>query len=155
MPPLQHPDRIRQAGCRRAAHLLVPALPDVSRRSGRKSIVCRTRNEAPDRIRDLGALFANEGVWNGVRVISEEWVMRTRQRATTLGGQGYGMLWWKRSYLTNGNNIDTVFASGNGGNYVFIVPSHELVVAFSGSNYNTSRSDTPQQLMPLVLNALR
>jgi CubicO group peptidase (beta-lactamase class C family) len=103
----------------------------------------------------LGALFANEGVWNGVRVVSEEWVMRTRQRATTLGDQGYGLLWWKRSYLINGNNIDTVFASGNGGNYVFIVPSHELVVAFSGSNYNTSRSDTPQQLMPLVLNALR
>ena len=103
----------------------------------------------------LGALFANEGVWNGVRVISEDWVMRSRQRATTLGNQGYGLLWWKRSFVHGGNEIQTVYASGNGGNYVFIVPSHELVVAFSGSNYNSPRSETPHQLMPLVLNALR
>lgn len=102
----------------------------------------------------LGALFVNEGVWNGSRIVPESWVTTTRQRAVTLGSDGYGYLWWKHSFPRGSAQVDTVFTSGNGGNYIFTVPSLELVVAFSGSNYNTARSETPYQLMPLVLGSL-
>jgi CubicO group peptidase (beta-lactamase class C family) len=102
----------------------------------------------------LGALFVNEGVWNGARVVPESWVMTTRQRAVTLGAAGYGYLWWKQAYAHGNAQVQSVFAAGNGGNYVFMFPSLELVVAFTGSNYNTERSETPHQIIPLVLNAL-
>lgn len=104
----------------------------------------------------LGALFANEGVWNGARVVPESWVIETRQRVTALNGSpDYGYLWWKRTYPFSTGPVETIYAAGNGGNYIFIVPSHELVVAFTGSNYSTSRSNTPQNIMPMVLAALR
>jgi CubicO group peptidase (beta-lactamase class C family) len=102
----------------------------------------------------LGALFANEGVWNGTRVVSESWVMTTRQSPTALRSQGYGFLWWKRKYPHGSRQLEAIFAAGNGGNFVFIIPSHELVVAFTGSNYNSPRSDSPLDIMPLIVNAL-
>jgi CubicO group peptidase (beta-lactamase class C family) len=80
--------------------------------------------------------------------------MTTHERAVTLRSQGYGYLWWKRTFEHGGVQLESIYAAGNGGNYVFIVPSHELVVAFTGSNYNTSRSDTPHRIMPLVVSAL-
>jgi CubicO group peptidase (beta-lactamase class C family) len=102
----------------------------------------------------LGALFANEGVWNGTRIVSENWVATTRERPTSLRNQGYGSLWWKSRFTHGTGQIEAVYTSGNGGNFVFTIPSHELVVAFTGSNYNTERSDTPLQIMPLILSAL-
>jgi CubicO group peptidase (beta-lactamase class C family) len=103
----------------------------------------------------LGALFVNEGVWNGVRVVPESWVTTTRQRVLTLGSGGYGYLWWKNGFPKGAASVDSVFTSGNGGNYIFTVPSLELVVAFTGSNYNTERSQTPERMMPLVLAAVQ
>jgi CubicO group peptidase (beta-lactamase class C family) len=102
----------------------------------------------------LGALFANEGVWNGERVVAESWVVTTRRSELLLGAGGYGHLWWKRTFMHRGTQVDAVYAAGNGGNFVFTVPSLELVVAFTGSNYNTDRSGTPHEIMPLVLGAL-
>jgi CubicO group peptidase (beta-lactamase class C family) len=102
----------------------------------------------------LGALFANEGVWNGRRVVSGSWVATTRSSPVALGSQGYGFLWWKRSFARPVGAVDSVYAAGNGGNYVFIVPSLELVVAFTGSNYGTPSSDLPHQIMPLLLGAV-
>lgn len=102
----------------------------------------------------LGALFINEGVWNGSRIVSESWVMTTRQRPVGLRNQGYGYLWWKRNFQQGNTVLESSYTAGNGGNFIFTIPSRELVVAFTGSNYNTVRSDSPQEIMPLVVSAL-
>jgi CubicO group peptidase (beta-lactamase class C family) len=102
------------------------------------------------RPRDLakfGALFANGGVWNGSRVISQAWVAQSRRRVTTLGSDGYGFLWWKRSFTVNGVTQECFFASGNGGNYVFVLPALQLVVAFTGSNYDSPAGDQPFRIL--------
>ena len=85
---------------------------------------------------------------------TESWVRTTRQRDLTLGPQGYGSLWWKQLFPHGTGQVEVVFTAGNGGNFIFTVPSLELVVALTGSNYNTSRSDTPLVILPLVLNAI-
>lgn len=102
----------------------------------------------------LGALFANEGTWNGARVISADWVQRSRQRMTTLGGNGYGYLWWKREFSLRGAPVECFHTAGNGGNFVFVFPAQELVVAYTGSNYNTATSDLPLRLVPSILAAV-
>jgi CubicO group peptidase (beta-lactamase class C family) len=102
----------------------------------------------------LGALFANEGVWNGTRVVPESWVRDTRLRPVAFGSLGYGLLWWKTTFQYQGQPLESVFTSGNGGNFIFYIPTQELVVVFTGSNYNDARSDTPLQIMPLVVSAL-
>jgi CubicO group peptidase (beta-lactamase class C family) len=103
----------------------------------------------------LGALFANEGVWNGARVVPESWVLASRERVEQLGPDGYGLLWWKRSVAHGSGPLEVVFTSGNGGNFIFTVPALELVVVFTGSNYNGPLTNQPFQILPLVLAAVR
>ena len=101
----------------------------------------------------LGTLYANEGTWNGVRVIPEEWVMQSRLRVTSLGRDGYGFLWWKRPFTHNGVELECFFTSGNGGNFVFVFPALELVATFTGSNYNSEKTDYPFRFLPAILAA--
>ena len=90
--------------------------------------------------RDLarfGLLYANGGVWNGERLISEEWIefVRTPAPSTRDRGNFYGGQWWlvpdgrddvpKRAYST----------AGNRGQYVIVVPSHDLVLVRRGLDY--------------------
>jgi CubicO group peptidase (beta-lactamase class C family) len=133
------PLEIRQSVWRRS--------PD-GRATGATGFGLRPRDAAK-----LGALFAGEGVWNGRRVVSEAWALETRRSVVDLGA-GYGYLWWKRTFPHATGPMETVFSAGNGGNYVFVVPSRELVVAFTGSNYSTSLSQTPFRILPMVLAAV-
>jgi len=103
----------------------------------------------------LGQLYLNGGTWNGTRVVSAEWVSLSQQRLYSLGSDRYGYLWWKRSFSRASGNVDSFFTSGNGGNYIFVIPSLDLVAVFTGSNYNSSLGDQPftilrDRLLPAV-----
>jgi CubicO group peptidase (beta-lactamase class C family) len=84
----------------------------------------------------IGLLMLNDGIHNGEQLISEEWVEQSTQNKIKLLGpfDGYGYLWWKQGFI---NDIETYFADGNGGQHIFIVPSKELVIVFTGGNQNT------------------
>lgn len=87
----------------------------------------------------IGNLLINAGRWNDVPVISEGWIEQSHRRVTNLGQDGYGFNWWKRSFLVRGGSEVSTFASGNGGNFIFLLPAQHLVVVVTGSNY-----DSPQ-----------
>jgi len=91
----------------------------------------------------LGQLYLDGGTWNGTRIVPAGWVTLSQQRLYSLGGDRYGYLWWKRSFSHASGNVDSFFTSGNGGNYIFVFPALELVVAFTGSNYNSPLGDQP------------
>jgi len=83
----------------------------------------------------IGSLMLNEGVHNGEQIVSKEWVEQSSQsKVKLLAFDGYGYLWWKQAFI---NDIETYFADGNGGQQIFIVPSKELVIVFTGGNQNT------------------
>ncbi|MES1263543.1 MAG: serine hydrolase, partial [Peristeroidobacter soli] len=104
----------------------------------------------------FGQLYLNGGTWNGARVVPADWVARSREIVTTLGNDGYGLLWWKRSFTRAGGTVDSFFTSGNGGNFIFVFPSLDLVAMFTGSNYNSSRGDQPFDIVAnSVLPAVR
>ena len=96
--------------------------------------------------RDLarfGLLYLQGGVWNGERLISEEWIdfVRTPAPATAESGNFYGGQFWlvpdgrtdvpKNAYAT----------SGNRGQYVVIVPTHDLVIVRRGLDYGRQGFD--------------
>jgi CubicO group peptidase (beta-lactamase class C family) len=91
----------------------------------------------------LGQLYLDGGTWNGTRVVPADWVQRSQLRINRLGADFYGYLWWKREFSRAGGNVECFFTSGNGGNYIFVVPSLGLVVVFTGSNYNSRLMDQP------------
>ncbi len=90
--------------------------------------------------RDLarfGMLYLQNGVWNGERLLSEEWIdfTRTPAPATAERGNQYGGQWW----LVPDNRTDvpkTAYStSGNRGQYVVVVPSHDLVIVRRGLDF--------------------
>ena len=90
--------------------------------------------------RDLarfGMLYLQNGVWNGERLLSDEWIdfVRTPAPATAESGNQYGGQWW----LVPDNRTDvpkTAYStSGNRGQYVVVVPSHDLIIVRRGLDY--------------------
>ena len=79
----------------------------------------------------IGLLVLNNGIYNGVRVISENYLNEMSQSYVSLdykfGNQDYGYLWW----LPHRNN-DVVAAIGDGGNVIYVNKKHNVVVAVTG-----------------------
>lgn len=79
----------------------------------------------------FGQLYLNRGTLNGTRVLPADWVTRswrTYVRSTYRDHQ-YGYLWFTRTM----GEERVAFAWGYGGQYVFVVPRLDLVVAVTSS----------------------
>lgn len=105
----------------------------------------------------IGEMYRQGGTWRGTRVVPATWVEQSQLRVTSLGRDRYGFLWWKRAIGRDvtGVGFDSFFTSGNGGNFIFVIPQLELVAVFTGSNYNSDRMDQPfailsNRLLPTV-----
>lgn len=93
----------------------------------------------------IGVTFLNRGVWNGKRIVSEQWVEKSA--APYAGNHGinipgvasgrneYSYSWWIKSYSHSGRKIDMYSAGGWGGQYIMVIPELNTVVVFTGGNY--------------------
>jgi CubicO group peptidase (beta-lactamase class C family) len=95
----------------------------------------------------LGQLYLDGGTWNGARVVPASWVQLSQQKLYSLGSDRYGYLWWKRSFARASGNVDSFFTSGNGGNFIFVFPALDMVVVFTGSNYDSPLGDQPFRIL--------
>lgn len=48
----------------------------------------------------------------------------------------YGYMWYTKAEPVGGHTVLVHFASGNGGNKIYIIPSLRMVVAITSSAYN-------------------
>lgn len=90
--------------------------------------------------RDLarfGLLYAQNGMWDGQRLLSEEWIefVRTPAPATAKTGNFYGGQWWLVPDDRTDIPKDAYSTSGNRGQYVIVVPSHDLVIVRRGLDW--------------------
>jgi CubicO group peptidase (beta-lactamase class C family) len=88
--------------------------------------------------RDLarfGLLLANDGMWNGERLLPEGWVAFSRTpapaRPVEKGTRGYGAHFWLFDSMA-GIPPDTYTTAGNKGQYVTVVPQYDLVIVRTG-----------------------
>jgi CubicO group peptidase (beta-lactamase class C family) len=91
------------------------------------------------RSRDLlkvGQVMLDGGVWRGRRIVSEGWVddsTAPRIEVPGSGSDGYG---WHRHRLRAGDRtFDEIEASGNGGQFLIVVPQLDLAVVITAGNY--------------------
>lgn len=77
----------------------------------------------------FGWLYANDGMWNGVRVLPEGWVEHGRTFVATdpENGVGYGAHWWLDSTVPG-----SMAAFGYEGQNIWVVPDRDLVVVRLG-----------------------
>ncbi|HEX7117417.1 MAG TPA: serine hydrolase [Longimicrobiales bacterium] len=109
--------------------------------------------------RDLarfGLLYLNGGVWNGERLLSEEWIdfVRTPAPATAVRGNFYGGQWWLVPDDRTDVPHDAYSTAGNRGQFVIVVPSHDLVIVRRGLDWGRQGFDR-WDLTREVLKAIR
>ena len=99
----------------------------------------------------LGELYLNKGNWNGEQIISEQWIndSTNTQFERNSGSADYGYQWWVRTF--GDNDYPAFFAQGHYGQYIFVVPDLNLVVALT-SHYEGS-SSIYWQIMNNIVNA--
>jgi CubicO group peptidase (beta-lactamase class C family) len=95
--------------------------------------------------RDLarfGLLYLNDGVWNGRRILPENWrtYVTTPSGPQPPGDFGYGASFWLLN-RSEGVPPDTFAAFGNRGQYVVIVPSRNIVIVRRGEDPSGARFD--------------
>ena len=96
--------------------------------------------------RDLarfGLLYLQGGVWNGERIISEEWIdfVRTPAPSTAATGNFYGGQFWLVPDGRNDVPKSAYATSGNRGQFVVLVPTHDLVIVRRGLDYGRQGFD--------------
>lgn len=96
----------------------------------------------------FGELYLNKGKWKSKRIISKKWVKNSfknyRNLENVTDKNGYGYLWWHNTYNANEKNIKSIEARGNGGQYIFIVPSLKTVVVVTSGNYRNGKTKQPE-----------
>ncbi|MEM9064055.1 MAG: serine hydrolase [Planctomycetota bacterium] len=108
--------------------------------------------------RDLarfGMLYLNGGVWDGQRIISEDWIefVRTPAPSTEDRGNFYGGQWWLVPDGRTDVPADAYSTAGNRGQYVIVVPSHDLVIVRRGLDYGRqgfNRWDLTREVLKAV-----
>src|SRR6185437_8523632 len=100
----------------------------------------------------FGLLYLHDGIWDGQRILPEGWVKWT----TT--GTSYGALWWLNragSGIRRHPHIpaDCYACEGYEGQYVWVVPSSDLVVVRLAAEHG--RRLKPDSFLPEIIKSLQ
>ncbi len=76
----------------------------------------------------FGLLFLRDGVWNGERLLSSEWINMIR--VPSENNPTYGYMWWlnRGDRYWDGLPDNIYYGSGFGGNYVIVIPDYDMVI---------------------------
>lgn len=105
----------------------------------------------PRDLAKIGQLYLNGGVWNGRRILDRAWVeqstaaqvqinelttgMDAERFAATATRGADGFAWHRYGVRVGERRVESYEASGNGGQFLIVVPEYELVVVITGGNY--------------------
>ncbi|MEZ4700473.1 MAG: serine hydrolase [Rhodothermales bacterium] len=76
------------------------------------------------------------GAWHGQRLVSAAWLHAALSEQRVAGAeQGYGYLFWRRTWQSGCGPITAPYMAGNGGNAILILPSLDAVVVVTRQHY--------------------
>jgi CubicO group peptidase (beta-lactamase class C family) len=80
----------------------------------------------------IGYLYLNDGVWDGKRLISDQWVRQSLNAAVDTGWQGlkYGFQWWLQPRADGKEYV--WHAIGFGGQRLMVFPAQQMIATFTG-----------------------
>lgn len=101
----------------------------------------------------FGKLFLNDGKYDGESVISSTWVKKSKTRTSKDGVLYYCYHWWAREYKKNDRFHSALIAAGAGGQNIIVVPSLDLVVVFTGGDYDYKAVSTMDLMQSYIIPA--
>lgn len=106
----------------------------------------------------LGVLHLQNGMWNGERVLPENWLTYISTPAPAQppeSSPGYGAQWWLYNERFPELPNDTIAARGNRGQFLVIIPSENLVVVRRGYDMAGEPGFSEHDFVRDVLKALK
>ncbi|WP_432378424.1 serine hydrolase domain-containing protein [Duganella sp. P38] len=102
---------------------------------GQGNLFLRTRD-----LGKIGQMVLDSGRYGGRQVISASWLEAALAPRVRTGGvdpyaDHYGYFWYRKVHHIDGRNIVVHFASGNGGNKIYVAPDLKAVVVITSSAY--------------------
>ena len=106
----------------------------------------------PQDMARFGYLFLNDGMWEGKRLLPQGWVaysttiapayFTTKLSKSDMSDPAYGALWWLNRDIPEKNMKrafpdapdDMFIAMGHWGQYIFVIPSLDMVIVYTGDN---------------------
>jgi CubicO group peptidase (beta-lactamase class C family) len=91
----------------------------------------------------IGELMLDGGIVKGKRLVSQAWIARSLTNQVSISDSDpyadfYGYMWYTKGEPLSSHTIEVHFASGKGGNKIYIIPSLHMVVAITSSAYKTN-----------------
>lgn len=88
----------------------------------------------------IGEMVRGEGVYKGRRIVSAAWIKAATAPKVGISdsdpfADGYGYFWYAKTHEIAGKPVMVNYASGNGGNKIYVVPGRKMVVAITSSAY--------------------
>ena len=87
-----------------------------------------------------GQLYKNGGVWQGKQIIPAKWVeaslAKQVARSEDPNGGHYGYLFWHDSIPFGNELLEVTYATGNGGNKIYIFKDIPFVIVITATAYN-------------------
>lgn len=104
----------------------------------------------------LMQLFQHDGMWEGKRIVSSDWVKASTAPQVTVEeypGVKYGYLWWLYPY--GKDNAERSFGgSGYGGQFPVVLPAEDIVIVVNAWNIHTPKGLGSREVISRVLEAL-
>jgi CubicO group peptidase (beta-lactamase class C family) len=104
----------------------------------------------------IGEMVRGDGLYHGQRIVSTEWLRDALSSKVGIAdsdpyADGYGYFWYAKTQQIDGKPVAVSFASGNGGNKIYVVPSRRLVVAITSSAYGSRHGQKRSEQILLSL----
>lgn len=88
----------------------------------------------------IGQLLLDKGTFESQSLIPQSWVDEMLQERIEISEERritYGYLWWIFEFIIESKTVKAFAASGNGGNYLFVVPDMNLTAVVTSQAYNS------------------
>lgn len=108
----------------------------------------------------IGELILRHGRLNDRQIIDSIWVTEALAPRVDIASvdryaDAYGYMWYIKGYEIAGKPVTVHFASGNGGNKIYMVPAADLVIAITSSAYGRGYGQRrSEQILLRVLKAM-
>ena len=102
----------------------------------------------------FGLLYLKGGLWEDTQLVPKDWVEQSFTKHHSFGGANsrkttdYGYLWWILQGDPDGEGKQSIYAAkGYGGQRIFIIPEHDMIVVTTSNWINPAGSGDPVDIL--------
>ncbi|MEM7582604.1 MAG: serine hydrolase [Acidobacteriota bacterium] len=108
----------------------------------------------------IGEMVLNQGAHDDRQVVSRDWIQQSLEPRFDISesdpfASGYGYYWYHQTYPLKGRSVDVYFASGNGGNKIYVMPDLDMVVSIMSRAYGQGRGQRRSESILKAILALQ